>query len=141
MEEKMKIAMSNKPQAHRGYFPFLEENADEKGEGDIKEGIDLGTQFCIIVKNFFDRFHIKGKEDNSDTPQELHGQNQWPSDLPGWKEVMEDYFKEVERLGMTLLTAFAIDLGLGSEDYFHQMVKTTISSLNPLILYPSSTQV
>jgi len=54
---------------------------------------------------------------------------------------MEEYFKEVERLGMTLLTAFAIDLGLGSEDYFHQMVKTTISSLNPLILYPSSTQV
>lgn len=63
-----------------------------------------------------------GKEDNSENPTELHGQNQWPEGLPGWKEVMEEYFKEVEKLGMTLLIAFAIDLGLDKEDYFHPMV-------------------
>lgn len=49
MEGKMKIAMANKPSAHRGYFPFLEENADEKGEGDVKEGIDIGMYSDIEI--------------------------------------------------------------------------------------------
>jgi isopenicillin N synthase-like dioxygenase len=42
MEEKMQVVVTNNPSAHRGYFPFLEENADEKGEGDLKEGFDFG---------------------------------------------------------------------------------------------------
>ncbi|KAL6069076.1 2-oxoglutarate-dependent ethylene/succinate-forming enzyme [Balamuthia mandrillaris] len=122
--EKQKVAMKNHPDIHRGYFSYMEEITDvstrEAGGGDLKEGIDIGHDDEADEKGQF---------------KPLHGKNQWPERMEGFKEVMEEYFREIEALGKTLLHAFAIDLSLDNEFYFHDMFTPGMSLLR-LLHYP-----
>jgi isopenicillin N synthase-like dioxygenase len=108
LDEKRKIAMTNCPEGHRGYFGLLEENTDVKNSGDVKEGVDFGHDF---------------DHDPSKPIEPLRGINQWPDDskLPGWRETVKKYFDAVNALGKDLLRGLALDLGL-DELYFHHMV-------------------
>jgi isopenicillin N synthase-like dioxygenase len=118
LEEKRKVAMTNCPEGHRGYFGLLEENTDTQNQGDVKEGIDFGHEL----------------------PPEapllpLRGHNQWPQSLgEEFKAVVMQFFEAVRNLGNDLLRAFALDFDL-PEDYFHHMFTPGLMILR-MLHYP-----
>ena len=101
--EAAKAAIAiEKSEVHRGYFKIGGENLDpakQKADGDLKEGIKIGRDLSAshpLVQ--------------AGTP--LHGPNQWPPNLPGWRETMQEYYDVMEALGRKLMQAFALALGL-----------------------------
>jgi len=50
-------------------------------------------------------------------PHALEVQNQWPDNLPGFRETLVDYFEALEKLGRQILPIYAIALGM-PPDYF-----------------------
>jgi isopenicillin N synthase-like dioxygenase len=118
--QKAEIAIENSL-CHRGYFQLGGENLDparQKTVGDLKEGIKIGRDLPATH-----RLVAAG------TP--LHGPNQWPQNLPGWREVMEDYYAAMEFLGRELLHAFALALDI-PETYFDRWLDAPMTTLGPL---------
>jgi isopenicillin N synthase-like dioxygenase len=72
----------------------------EQEEGDLKEATGLATT-C---------------------PLPFHGPNQWPTDVPGFRETMEAYFAAVPGLAREVTNAVAVALEL-PEDYFNARVR------------------
>jgi isopenicillin N synthase-like dioxygenase len=125
-EAKREIAI-DKSANHRGYFALGGENLDpaqQKEAGDFKEGLKIGRDLSPehpLVK--------------SGLP--LHGPNQWPSNLPGWKEAMQDYYAAMSKLGRALMHAFALSLEL-PEDHFDKWLTGPMATVGPLH-YPPQT--
>jgi len=124
--KKAEIAIE-KSACHRGWFSVGGENLDpakQKTAGDLKEGIKIGRDLAadhpLVVAG---------------TP--LHGPNQWPADLPGWRETMQDYYGAMEALGRELLHAFALALDI-DEIYFDAWLNAPMTTLGPLH-YPPQT--
>jgi isopenicillin N synthase-like dioxygenase len=118
--QKAEIAIENSA-CHRGYFQLGGENLDparQKAAGDLKEGVKIGRDLPATHKLV-----------TAGTP--LHGPNQWPANLPGWREVMEDYYAAMEFLGRELLHAFALALGI-PEAYFDGWLDAPMTTLGPL---------
>ncbi|MEM6303441.1 MAG: 2-oxoglutarate and iron-dependent oxygenase domain-containing protein [Pseudomonadota bacterium] len=87
---------------HRGYVPF-EEN---------------GTKFPNII-NFNEAWDMSF-EAPADHPDHLAGwrmtgPNVWP-DLPGWKDTVSGYYDAIFNLGLRMLDALALELGVPAED-------------------------
>lgn len=123
--EKEKTAIEHST-SHRGWFRIGGENLDpakQQQAGDFKEGFKIGRDLPL------DHARVK-----AGLP--LHGPNLWP-DLPGWREVMQDYYDRQVELGKTLLGAFALALGL-KRDYFEPWLGITMTTLGPLH-YPPQT--
>jgi len=106
---------------HRGYVPPGEE-VFYSGSLDQKEAFDLCNELPANDPDV-----VAG------TP--LLGPNVWP-DLPGFREDVGAYYRELLTLGRRLLSGFALALGLG-ETYFDRFVKKPPSQLR-LIHYPPS---
>jgi isopenicillin N synthase-like dioxygenase len=125
-EQKAEIAIE-KSACHRGWFSVGGENLDpekQKAAGDFKEGIKIGRDLA--------RDHPLVA---AGTP--LHGPNQWPSNLPGWRETMQTYYDAMEALGRELLHAFALALEI-PETYFDAWLNTPMTTLGPLHYPPQS---
>lgn len=106
---------------HRGYFPLFEENTDPTLTADLKEGLDLGRDL------------------GPDAPEvtqglPLHGPNQWPAALPGFRETAEAYFAAMRSLAETLMRGFALALDLEPE-FFADKIDRPCASLR-LLHYP-----
>jgi isopenicillin N synthase-like dioxygenase len=119
-ERKREIAIEKSP-CHRGYFALGGENLDPKKQtetGDLKEGLkigrDLGLDHPLV---------------SAGTP--LHGPNQWPSDLPGWRETMQRYYDALVVLGREIMHAFALALEM-PEGYFDRWLTGPMATLGPL---------
>jgi isopenicillin N synthase-like dioxygenase len=119
-EEKAKIAIE-KSNCHRGWFMLGGENLDpskQKKAGDLKEGVKIGrglpASHPLVV---------------AETP--LHGPNQWPPNLPGWQDAMQEYYDALEALGREMMHAFALSLDL-DEDYFDNLLDAPMTTLGPL---------
>jgi isopenicillin N synthase-like dioxygenase len=117
---KAEIAIE-KSSCHRGWFMVGGENLDpakQKKAGDLKEGIkigrDLGGDHPLV---------------QAGTP--LHGPNQWPAGLPGWRETMQNYYDAMERLGRDMLHGFALALDI-PETYFDSWLNAPMTTLGPL---------
>jgi isopenicillin N synthase-like dioxygenase len=122
---KAEIAIE-KSACHRGWFMVGGENLDpaKQKTGDLKEGIKIGRDLPPehpLVQ--------------SGTP--LHGPNQWPSGLPGWRDTMQTYYDAMEALGREMLHAFALALDL-DETYFDNWLTAPMTTLGPLH-YPPQT--
>ncbi|HQT45732.1 MAG TPA: 2-oxoglutarate and iron-dependent oxygenase domain-containing protein [Acidocella sp.] len=117
--QKAAIAIENSP-CHRGWFRLGAENLDperQARDGDLKEGIKIGRDLPpghpLVLAG---------------TP--LHGPNQWP-DLPGWREIMQNYYNRMVALGTELLHALAHALGIDA-DYFDDWLNAPMTTLGPL---------
>ena len=125
MQEKEKYAIEHSA-CHRGWFRMGGENLDpekQKQTGDLKEGFKIGRDLPP------DHERVK-----AGLP--LHGPDVWPN-LPGWRGVMQDYYDRLVELGKTILSAFAVSLGL-EKDYFEPWLCITMTTLGPLH-YPPQT--
>jgi len=123
--KKAEIAIEHSA-CHRGYFSTGGENLDptKQKAGDLKEGIKIGRDLAA------DHPLVR-----ANTP--LHGPNQWPANLPGWRETMTAYYNAMEALGRDMLHAFALALDL-PETYFDAWLTSPMTTLGPLH-YPPQT--
>jgi isopenicillin N synthase-like dioxygenase len=119
-EEKLKIAMAKGGKAWRGYFPVGGELTS--GYPDQKEGVYFGREL--------DANHTDVK---NNIP--LHGQNQWPDELPLLKQSVLEYMQSMETLGQTLMRGVALGLGI-PENYFAQRFTTEPTTLFRIFNYP-----
>lgn len=123
--EKEKCAIERST-CHRGWFRLGGENLDPINQtqtGDLKEGFKIGRDLPL------DHERVK-----AGLP--LHGPDTWP-DLPGWRQVMQDYYDRMVTLGTLLLRAFAVALQL-PPTFFDAWLEVPMTTLGPLH-YPPQT--
>ena len=103
---------------HRGYVPVTEKGdyADEQGPRRY-EAFDMGVDLPADDPDF-----LAGNP--------LLGPNVWP-DQPGFRYILGRYFREVQRIGMTMCRAFEMALEL-PKGYFRQQMTKPISQLRLL---------
>ncbi|KAH6912844.1 hypothetical protein BKA70DRAFT_777135 [Coprinopsis sp. MPI-PUGE-AT-0042] len=95
-EEKDTIALKNQDGA-RGYAR-LKENVTN-GKADNHEGIDFYKPI-----------------ENPDKNKPLWGENQWPSTVAGFQEKYEVWVEKMKKLGMIVMRAMAIGLGMNKAE-------------------------
>jgi len=96
-----KAAIHVKKSSHLiGYIGMEEENADPTvGKGDIHEGFDFIGEDVETTSGFMEGDFRKAG-------------NQWPANLPGFRETMTEYTVAVRLLARRLFAAFALGLDL-----------------------------
>ena len=99
-EKKAEVAVE-KSSCDRGWFDIGMENLDpdKQEEGDLKEGYRIG--------NDLDPSHPLVRQGLP-----FHGPNQWPTDVPGFRDTMEAYFAAVHGLAREVTHAIAVALEL-----------------------------
>jgi len=129
MDRKMQISVT-RSKNHRGYFGWGEENLDpakQKQDGDLKEGVNIGRDLPP-----------EDPDVRAGTP--LHGPNQWPAELPGWREQMSAHYVAMQALGARMLSAFALALDL-PEDFFAASITKPMTTLRLLHYPPQEGQI
>jgi isopenicillin N synthase-like dioxygenase len=121
VEEKMKIHVKKVRTLTRGYVPMYEVHADKDAKPDFHEAFESALEVAPD-----DPDHLAGNL--------LYGPNQWPSNLPGFRETVYGYYEALNRLGRTLFTGFAIALNL-PEDYFEDVITKPTAGFR-LMHYP-----
>ncbi len=102
----------------RGYTSFGRENAKGNPHADLKE------------------FWHVGQDVEASSPYiDEYPPNVWPSELPEFKEVFEQLYRDLETLGKTVLEALGEAMGLEKE-FFRDMV-TDGNSICRILHYPS----
>jgi isopenicillin N synthase-like dioxygenase len=119
-ELKRRVDMAKSPY-HRGYEPLRGQVLEAGTPADIKEGFYLGNELPMsdprVVARLFD-----------------HGPNQWPAELPGFRETLDMYFIKMEALCGLTMRALALALDL-AEDHFEHFCDSAVSNLK-LLHYP-----
>ena len=117
--DKQALHMRRSPH-FRGYFGAYDEKTENGSPGDLKEGLEIGTE-------------PDGRA-LPDLPTRLLGPNQWPAGLPGFRPTVEAFFQALIGLSTELLRAFGESFGL-APDTFTRSLRTPISRLK-LLRYP-----
>lgn len=120
IEEKQKVNISKSGKAARGYFGIGEEWTNLTQ--DYKEGYDMG---------------VETPPEHPDAKRALHGLNQWPENLQDFKRTMQEYFRQMEKLGSKLMSLVALNLNL-EENFFDKLFEYKPFSKMILLHYPST---
>lgn len=120
LSQKMQIEIANSS-CNRGYIPLYGEKNNEHSKGDIKETFDVAV-------------HVDEDDPDYLAGNFLYGPNQWPEQMPEFKEAMDNYFNAVSTLAETLYRAFALALKL-PENHFESMQQKPLDILR-LLRYP-----
>jgi isopenicillin N synthase-like dioxygenase len=126
LEEKQTLHMSRSPSA-AGYEPIGGQRLDSQDAGadsappDLKESYYCATE--LASDHPLARKRIRG-----------FGHNQWPANLPGFREQMLRYHAAMSALGNRLLSLIALSLEL-PENWFTPQYDTPLAMLR-LIRYP-----
>jgi isopenicillin N synthase-like dioxygenase len=121
IEQRMALDKKHS-RCNRGYDPMQSQALESGAPPDLKEGFYIGTETA------------------PDDPRVLAGKfnvgpNQWPSDLPGFRETMESYFSALLVLSGRLMRALALSLEL-DEQYFGGFCKPPVVTVLRLLHYP-----
>ncbi|EPY41638.1 NADPH2:quinone reductase [Angomonas deanei] len=119
-EEKMKIDITHSKN-HRGYGSYAAEQLDPSQPLDHKETFDM--QYDL------QNDHPKVKEGHP-----LRGPNVHP-DIPGWRDLMETHYKDVQKVALQLLRGLAIAIGI-DEHFFEDKFIEPLSVFR-MIHYPA----
>ncbi|SNS67841.1 isopenicillin N synthase family dioxygenase [Antarctobacter heliothermus] len=87
---------------HRGYVPFEENGADFPKSINFNEAWDMSYEAPADHPDYLARWRMTGP-------------NIWP-DIPGWKETVGGYYDQAFDLGLRLLDALALELGVDPEE-------------------------
>lgn len=124
VEQKMQYYIGCSPN-HRGYVPVTEKGAygDEKSR--IYEAFDMA-------------YSLKGatKEDL----EKLRGENIFPKEILGFKEVCENYYNKMFLLGKILLSIFSESFDL-PKNYFEKYTKCPAAQLRLIHYLPNDSLV
>ena len=124
-EQKAEVDKS-KSKANRGYEPMQGQTLEPGAPPDLKEGYYIGP------------------EHGPDDPRVIagtfnHGSNQWPSQRPNFRPVMERYRSVLFDLSATLMRGMALSLDL-PENYFEGYHKDANGTVRLLHYPPQSPQ-
>ncbi len=119
-ERKAEVHYANSP-SKRGWEPLRGQVLQAGAPPDLKEGFYLGNEAPAV-----DAHLVQGLF--------THAPNQWPSNLPGFRETLEAYTAEMEALCALTMRALALSLHL-PEDHFDVFCRGAISNLK-LLHYP-----
>jgi len=121
LERKLAVDIAKSPNL-RGYTKLLGENTDPTARGDLHEGFDLALDL---------------PESDPDVQAGVfgYGPNQWPEDLPGFKEALLAYHDAVRVFGRQIFRAFALALEL-DEHFFEPMITKPMAHMR-VLHYPS----
>ena len=119
-EQKLVLTTDKSPCRH-GYEPLKAQTLEPNMPPDLKEGFLMGLDLPS------DHPAVRNDPLN-------HGPNQWPRQLPQFKNVMMSYFEEMMRLSRLVMSGLALSLDL-EEDYFDEFCDTPITLLR-LLHYP-----
>jgi len=102
----------------RGYIGKGKEHAKGRNTGDLKEFYHVGQ---TVV--------------GDDPIKKEYPDNVWPNELPEFKTIALEVYKQLERTGVQMLRAIALYLNL-PENYFDDKVKHGNSILRPIHYFP-----
>ena len=103
-----------------GYIGLEDEQLDPTGAPDHKEGFNIGLELPADDPAILES-------------RPFRGPNFWP-DLPGWRELMLDYYDRCWSAGRLIHRGFCLDLGV-EEEFFEDKLDEPISILR-LLRYP-----
>lgn len=108
--ERKKEVTITQSEAMRGYTALLEENTNPENKGDLLEGFDLALDLA---------------PDDADVQSGVFGYapNQWPDDLPGFREALVNYHDAARAVGKRIFGAFALALELPEDFFFEKITK------------------
>jgi isopenicillin N synthase-like dioxygenase len=120
LEKRMEVKLT--PKQNRGYQPL-----GSRMYADQADAPDLNESY---------KYQHEYPDDDPDilAGNRVHARNQWPTDLPGWRETLTAYYDRMERLTDELLQAFGLALGL-SDGYFLEFYRKPLTQIN-LLHYP-----
>ena len=126
LERKLQIVVNTK---NVGYLPTGLQQV-KSFEGQKANKPDIGEAF------FMTREHVHSK----DLADEVNrGLNQWPADLPGFRETLIDYYTALEALSLCLLPVYATALALPPAFFDFAFVNGRATGTLRLSHYPSIT--
>ena len=120
LERKMALDIGHS-RYNRGYEPLRGQKLESEAPPDVKEGFYLGTEL---------------PEDDPRVAAGMfaHGPNQWPADLPGFRETLDAYFTQMTALSRLTMRALALSLDL-PEDHFEHFCDDAVIHMK-LLHYP-----
>ncbi|MFO1039579.1 MAG: 2-oxoglutarate and iron-dependent oxygenase domain-containing protein [Geminicoccaceae bacterium] len=121
LDQKLAVDIANSHNL-RGYTKLLGENTDPTARGDLHEGFDLALDLPPTDPDV--QAGVFG-----------YGPNQWPSDLPGFREALLAYHAAMIGFGRKIFGAFAIALDL-DEGYFEPFITKPMAHMR-VLHYPS----
>jgi isopenicillin N synthase-like dioxygenase len=98
LERKMAIDME-RSFCYRGYEPMKRQTLEAGAPPDLKEGFSIDRDLPLDDPSVVARVFGCGP-------------NQWPDDLPGWRETLEAYQSEMHDLSRRMARALAVSLDL-----------------------------
>lgn len=121
LADKLAVHIDKNPNL-RGYTPLLAENTDPTARGDLHEGFDIALDVPAddpdVVAGVFG-----------------YGPNQWPADLPGFREALLAYQAAALAFGRDIFRAFALALEL-DEGFFAPLIGKPMAQMR-VLHYPS----
>lgn len=115
LHEKMKLHIRNSGCALRGYIEIFGENTNPTMTKDLKECFDIGPEASKLISPFF-------------------GPNQWPDEMPDFRQAIYDYHEAMKTLATQILRGVALSLDLAPE-FFEARMHNPIS-IQRLLHYP-----
>src|SRR3979411_548590 len=144
LEAKMKAYMGNS-NLFRGYLPMDEPGRQKAYRGKAIEGFQPHLDPARMKarkphKNEAFQIPLELPDDDpaGDAGKPLHGSNQWPENLPGFREAVLDYHTTMTEFASLLASVFARGLGL-EKNYFAQFYKKPLIQVR-LLHYLSQDQ-
>ena len=122
MAAKQALSLKRSTSNH-GYGELGSEQLDPDTPPDINESFNIGLE-------------LPADHPQMITALECRGPNFWPEGLPGWRELMLDYYAACLDLGRLIHRGFSLDLGL-AEDFFEDKLDAPMAVLR-LLRYPAS---
>lgn len=107
---------------HRGYVPFEENGSDFPKTINFNEAWDMSYEAPADHPDYLAGWRMTGP-------------NIWP-DIPGWKDTVSTYYDTVFSLGLRLLDALALELGVETEELTRHITYPT-SQLRMLRYVPN----
>lgn len=145
LDAKMKAYMGNS-NLFRGYLPMDEPGKKHAYRGKAIEGFQPHLDPARMKarkphKNEAFQVSLELPADDPDVMagKPLHGHNQWPEDLPGFKDAVLDYHKTMTEFTALMASVFARGLKL-PVNYFEQFYKKPLIQVRMLHYLPQDQQ-
>lgn len=120
-EEQKKAIHKAHSHANRGYEPLKSQTLEPGSPPDLKEGFYIGEE-------------LDGTDPRVQAGRFNQGPNQWPTELPTFRDTMTEYFEAMNELSDHIMQALALSLDL-PQDFFEDFCHQPMSTLR-LLHYP-----